>query len=334
MGKRVELPLVKPFYSTYHPQGTAGAIIGANPSVRNWFLNEAVNLRCTNWFLRGYTTPDINIVGSSWTEIPHIEDRWISMRFHKGYINAVIREMLDNGYYVYFNGVDDFYVDGKSWYKERHFDHDGMICGYDQENKTYCLYAYDSKWLYSKFWTPQRAFNLGRKKSKHTDFFDQYIYGLKVKDDVVTFSPQKALERIEEYLDSSFEKYPTEGDKTVYGIVVQDYIVMYLQRLYDGSIPYERMDRRVFRLIWEHKRGMLERIERIEQALELEPVFSRRYEPLVKQAHTMRMVYAVHHKKRRDSVLPVIQKQLEELSKEEKIILGELLKKAKGVEQV
>jgi hypothetical protein len=94
------------------------------------------------------------------------------------------------------------------------------------------------------------------------------------------------------------------------------------------------MDRRVFRLIWEHKRGMLERIERIEQALELEPVFSRRYEPLVKQAHTMRMLYAVHHKKRRDSVLPMIQKQLEELSKEEKIILGELLKKAKGVEQV
>jgi hypothetical protein len=46
------------------------------------------------------------------------------------------------------------------------------------------------------------------------------------------------------------------------------------------------------------------------------------------------MLYAVHHKKRRDSVLPVIQKQLEELSKEEKIILGELLKKAKGVEQV
>lgn len=334
MGKRVELPLVEPLYSTYHPQGTAGAIVGANPSVRNWFLNEAVNLRCTNWFLRGYTTPNINIVGSSWTEIPHIEDRWISMRFHKGYINAVIREMLDNGYYVYFNGVDDFYVEGKSWYGERHFDHDGMICGYDQENKTYCLYAYDANWLYSKFWTPQRAFNLGRKKSKHTGFFDQYIYGLKVKDDIVKFEPHTALQRIEEYLDSSFEKYPTEGDKTVHGIVVQDYIVMYLQRLYDGSIPYERMDRRVFRLIWEHKRGMLERIERIEQALGLEPVFSRRYEPLVKQADTMRILYAVHHKKRRDSVLPVIQKQLEALSKEEKVILEELLKKAKGVEQV
>ena len=330
MGKRVELPLVEPFYSTYHPQGTAGAIIGANPTVRNWFLNEAVNLRCTNWFLRGYTTPDINIVGSSWTEIPHIEDRWISMRFHKGYINAVIREFLDNGYYVYYNGVDDFYVEGKGWYKERHFSHDGTICGYDQENKTYCLYAYDTNWQFNKFWTSQRSFNLGREKSWHTGFFEQYIYGLKVKDDIVAFEPNTALQRIEEYLDVPYEINPTEGDKTVYGIVVQDYIVLYLQRLYDGSIPYERMDRRVFRLIWEHKRGMLERIERIEQALELEPEFSRHYAPLVKQADAMRTLYAIHHRKRRDSVLPAIQKQLAVLSKEEMTILGELLEKAKG----
>ena len=116
----------------------------------------------------------------------------------------------------------------------------------------------------------------------------------------------------------------------MYGIAVQDYIVMYLQRLYDGSIPYERMDRRVFRLIWEHKRGMLERIERIEQALELEPEFSRYYAPLVKQADAMRTLYAIHHSTRRDSVLPAIQKQLAVLSKEEMIILGELLEKAKG----
>ena len=40
----------------------------------------------------------------------------------------------------------------------------------------------------------------------------------------------------------------------------------YIDKLYDGSIPYDRMDRRVFRLIWEHKKIMLERIEAMEKS--------------------------------------------------------------------
>ena len=78
------------------------------------------------------------------------------MQFMKGYIHPLIRNLLDAGYYVCFVGVDDYYVKGKSWYKERHVNHDGAICGYNQEDKTYCLYSYDSNWVYRKFWTTQK----------------------------------------------------------------------------------------------------------------------------------------------------------------------------------
>ena len=64
------------------------------------------------------------------------------------HINSMflIRSLIDNGYYVAFGGVDDYYMEGKSWYQEKHFDHDGLIVGYDQNDKTYTIYAYDQNW--------------------------------------------------------------------------------------------------------------------------------------------------------------------------------------------
>ncbi len=69
--------------------------------------------------------------------------------------------MLENGYYVLFHGVDDYYVKGKSWYKEKHFGHDGLICGVDNETKEYIIAAYDKQWIYRTFKTPQRGFAAG-----------------------------------------------------------------------------------------------------------------------------------------------------------------------------
>lgn len=256
MSKRVELPLVEPLYSTYHYQGPCTAIAVNNPTIRNWYLNERMNLTCTRKFLNGFTTPEISVTGTSWSDCPYIERSGFSSRFAKGHINRIIRRMLDEGYYVAFNNVDDYYVEGKSWYRERHFNHDGMICGYDQNDKTYCVYSYDSKWIYRKFWTSQRSFNNARVTAERQGCFSNF-YALKVKGNVVDFSPQAVYARLKEYLDSDVIKY-TE---------------------------------------------------------------------LVKDADMMRMLYASHHMKRRDSVLPVIQKMLLKLMQEERKLLGQLIKK-------
>ena len=162
MNRRVELPLLEPLYSTYHYQGPCAAIAVNNPTIRNWYLNETTDLTCNRRFLNGLTTPEITVPYSSLWDCPYFEIIGVSSHFVGGYINRIIREMLDAGYYVVFDGIDDYYVEGKSWYKERHFNHDGLICGYDMDEKTYCLYSYDSKWLYRKFWTSQHSFNAGR----------------------------------------------------------------------------------------------------------------------------------------------------------------------------
>ena len=324
MKKIVELPLIEPLYSTYQYQGPTSAIIKDNPTVRNWFLNQVMILSCNRMFLTGFTTPEIEVKDASWEECPHLEKIGFSMRFLKGYINPIIRQFLDYGYYVCFDGVDDYYVEGKSWYKKNHFDHDGMICGYDQTNKTYCIYAYDSNWIYRKFWTPQKSFNDGRKAIMKKGQYGS-LCGIKVKPDKVEFSPETTYKNLLEYLDSTFEKYPIDGDGKVYGIIVHDYIAKYIGKLFDGTIPYERMDRRIFRQIWEHKKVMQERIAVLEKTLNLNSSCSEQYQSIVSLANMLRMLYASHHMKRRDSILPVLQQKILLLRQTEEELLHDFM---------
>ena len=327
MNKHVELPLIEPLYKTYHHQGTATSIINTNQTIRNWYLNQVMNLTCSKKFLNGYTSPGITIIDSEWYSNPFFERKMFSTEFIKGYINSIIRELLNNGYYVVFHDVDDYYLKGKTWYKERHFSHDGLICGYDQNDKTYCIYAYDSNWIYQKFWISQKDFNAGINAMRKKEIFSN-IYGLKVNGNIVAFSPKIACQKLKEYLDSDIEKHPFDKEGNAYGLVVHEYIAEYVTKLYSGDIPYERMDRRVFRLIWEHKKAMLERIVCIEQSLNLTNEISEQYKLVVSDADTMRMLYASHHMKRRDSVLPIIKRKLLNLADREKELLILLVDKA------
>lgn len=325
----VELPLLEPLYQTYHYQGPATSIIKDNPSIRNWYLNEAINLKCSRKFLSGFTTPEIAVPNSSWSDTPFIEKSWSSMRFMNGYVNPIIRGMLDKGYYVGFSGVDDYYIPGKTWYKERHFNHDGLICGYNQSDKTYCVFAYDSNWVYRKFWIPQKSFNEGRIAMNQQGCYG-HLCSMKPTNELVELSIDKVLENLVKYLDSSFEKYPLDQEGDVYGVVVHNYLLEYIKKLYDGSIAYERMDRRVFRLVWEHKKAMLERIQKIDNIQPLSVSFEEKYKPIVAEANAMRMLYASHHFKRRDSVLPIICDKLSYVMCEEQKILTEFVEALEG----
>ncbi len=325
MNKIVDLPLVEPLYSTYHHQGPCTAIIKDNPTIRNWYLNQVMNLSCNRKFLSGFTTPEITIPDSSWSVNPYFDRQWCSTRFAKGHIHYIIREMLNQGYYVAFSGIDDYYIEGKSWYKERHFSHDGLICGYNKDDKTFCVYSYDSNWVYRKFWTPQKCFNQSRKAMLKKETISNFC-GLKAKGDNVAFFPETVCTKLKEYLDSDLKKYPFDGEGNVFGIVVHEFIAEYVTKLHNGSIPYERMDRRVFRLIWEHKKAMLERIHALEEALEINKRYGKQYEQIVAEADKMRMLYASHHMRRRDSVLPIIREKLLTLSVNERKILTLLVR--------
>ena len=322
--KKIELPLVEPLFSAYHNQGPSTAILVQNPSIRNYYLNNATILTCNRKFLSGFTSPELEISGTSWAYNPYFVKKWYDMQFLKGYTQIVIHNLLDSGYYVCFSGVDDYYVEGKSWYHEKHFKHDGCICGYNRENKTFCVYAYDKNWIYQKFWTPQKAFDRGRQAMFKQGKYG-YICGIKPLDTLIPFSKDAALLKINEYLDSNMERYPENAEGSVAGIVVQDYIVKYVDKLFDGSIPHDKKDRRIFRVIWEHKKAMLERLILIEEACSIDHKHSEAYKTVVREADNCRLLYATHCLKERKSVLPIVQKKLVDIKSLEQEILSSML---------
>ena len=87
------------------------------------------------------------------------------------------------------------------------------------------------------------------------------------------------------------------------------------------------MDWRVFRVIWEHKKAMLERISLVEKTLGMDSTASEQYKFLVSEADTMRILYASHYMRRRDSVLPIIKKKLLALKEKEQELLTGLVEK-------
>lgn len=323
MSRKAELPIAAPLYATYQCQIPGTAITTPNPSIRNYYYNRVTKLTCTRRFLReGFTSPELNVLDSGWVVNPHIERLSYNMRYLSSFVHRLIRDLIDEGYYIYFNGVDDYYVKGKSWYHERHFEHDGMICGYDEERKTYSIYSYDSKWICRRFETPVSAFARGMNAALENGC-DGMIYGVRAGSDEVAFSPKRALRGIREYLDSDMKSQPFDGKEYfAEGIVVQTYMRRYLDMLLDGSIPYERKDRRIFRLIWEHKNVMRDRIGMIEAALGMKGKYAEEYALLTAQAEKMRMIYASYSKRRRDDLLAELICGLEKLENDERRILS------------
>ncbi len=328
MMKKIELPLVAPLCSTFHYQGVGMAIIKDNPLILHWYLNYVIMLTCTKKFLNGFTTPELTIAGSSFTCNPNLERVYYPMRFAQGYINAVIRQCLRNGYYVYFTGVDDYYIPGKTWYKERHFEHDGLICGYDAEKKSYCLYAYDKTWVYRKFWVPCEAWEKGRKAMAKKGVHG-VICGVKPKMGDVEFIPIMAADKIKEYLRHDMKTYEANTGEDVAGVAVMYYILKYLEKLKDDTIPYERTDKRVFCLIRDHKALMLERIKKLEETLNIPVKTSHLYqEKILSEANTMHMLYASYNMRQKKSILDILQRKMRELIKAEEKILKDFVKKA------
>lgn len=327
MNKKVELPIIEPVFSTYHYQCMATAIISSNPSIRNWALNENVTMWCEKSFLWGVTTPYLTVQFSSYEENPHLEKHFFDLTDENIIFDQLVQKYMDNGYYFYFNKIDDFYLDGKTWYKERHFFHDGILCGYDQENKLYCIYAYDNRWKYTKLWIPQESFNDGIRSMRESGE-KGYLYALKPMPERVDFNPTIVVNNLKSHINTTFEVCPPTDPTGVTGLAVHDYILLYLDKLLDNSIPHERMDWRIFRVIWEHKKLMLERIERMEEALSLDSTASDLYKFIVEEANQIRLLYASYHMKRRDSLLVSIKEKLIEIKHKEKEILEKFIEKA------
>lgn len=152
------------------------------------------------------------------------------------------------------------------------------------------------------------------------------IHTIKPRQVTIELNLAEIFESIREYLGCSFRKaHVGELSTNVFGIETHEYMAMYLTMLANGDIPHERMDWRIFRQLWEHKKVMQERIAVVEKRLGAPATISEAYAEVVRQANNMRMLYAAHHIKRKDSVLPIIRKKLLVITETEFQLLSRFL---------
>lgn len=321
MNNSVSLPFKVPIFATTQGAAAAGLAMIGHPTAYNQVLNQSTSLYCTRKFISGFTTPEVSVPDSGIFTYGFMARYGVNFKYSFPHCMDIIKNMLNDGLYIYYNRVDDFYLPGKSWYGTRHIYHDGVICGYDDNDKTLSIAAYDINWLYSLIRVPQECFIKGMESAFEVGQYGTFT-GYKIRDNTIIDLDEKQIaQNIKEYLDSDFEKYPVNGEGGVRGTVVHDYLCIYLDKLLDGSIPYERMDWRALRPVWEHKKCMLERISAVEDKNGWDKSLSAAYAPIVEKANHIRMIYALYHRSRKDSMLIGIKKGLLEIKADEQKIL-------------
>lgn len=324
MNSKTELPLIKPVYSATHGQGTVTSILHSNPSIINWYLNNVMVLSVSNNDFGENFQPHVDICQSGIEDNPYIERQKILLTFLDGSVNRIIRNMINKGYYVYFGAIDDYYMQDKSGYHKDHFMHDGMICGYDQNNKTYSVYAYDSEMQYRIFRLPQICFERARKSTEKMGACG-FITAMKPMQVKIDFDPYIIKTRLQEYLDPPLINNNLEVNSTAYGIITHKYLIKYLDIILNDNYNITLEDLKSFKMIMEHKTLMFERIKKIEAYFQMDNTVSSGYKNIVTDAEKLWNMCLYSFAKTNKSKLPTMKLILERIDNYENKLLSPLI---------
>lgn len=325
--KKVELKISEPMFSCFHSIASAGIAASINETSDNWYFNNTIQWHFNRKFLLGYTGFNLRVVKNQVYDNDILTTSDFYIYNICDCVIPLIKNLINEKIYVFISGIDDYCVKNKCWYQKRHFRHNGLIVGYDDTDDTFICMGYNENWVYTTFKTPQKCIEDGYISAilGGRDYF--CLTGLKHTWKTIELDTALISKNLKEYLDSDIEKYPVNQKGMAYGVVAYDYIIMYLEKLMSKEIEHQHLDRRIFRMLWEHKRCMLLRIQAIEKKYGWNNSLSEKYEPIVTKANTIRNMYAMHCQTFSISLLKRIIKIIPEIKKTEIEILKELTQK-------
>ncbi len=331
MNKSRELPIAIPEYNTYGHQIITTAVFAANPSLKNWSLNRLPLLRCNPDFLLGLgNSPEVFVSRSGYQDSRQLERKFLSLKFLGQSFHESIRAMIDEDYYVFFFNMDDSMIRKKNKSHSNIFFRMGVICGYNQNEKTYSMLSCDENRNHKVIKVPQKWLKIPKEERIDSRTFPA-LCAIRPKDITVKLNVREIYTTLKQYLDEAEETYPPfVSASKVYGSIVHDYIALYLLFIAQRQIPYEQIDTRVFRQVWEHKAGMLERLIVVEDALCLDHRISDDYQEIVEEAKQMNELYLSCCAKKSSKMLLDLREQLLEFSKKERSLLAAFIIKMEG----
>lgn len=259
-----ELPYIEPRFKTFNYLGINGVVANNYKDIENWYFNNCIQWQCS---LNSDNNLNLSITSlSPHTTMDMIEKIFFDECVETVYFDDVVHSLIDNKYYINLWGIDDFYIYDSLNYKERHFYHDGMILGYDDKRDEYLYASYSKRKQFEKYFTSKTGVRKGISSTYITN--GASFCGIKVKENYKSTELDLNIIRkgINEYL------YPDSDSNCSYGIDVYKEIINYVESIWKINTI---LDIRIFRMIKEHKKCMIDRINSLSK---IEIKYSEIYE--------------------------------------------------------
>ena len=319
------LPFEISMIETYHCDAFIMGIIQSYNSVKQLSSNYYINMHCVR--SREMKKLDIQYVHSLWGEMWEEGAAELNLfqfkNFNKKTLIEFLRERLDSNSYVLFYEVDEYYLSYSEKYKKQHFRHDLYIYGY--EDDYFYVLAYSNKKLQTiKVKSCEIANSVLKTKLDDVDDFCSFriAQSAKVKTDL------KHIACIME--DYYLARTRSEDNDLAFGIEVFSCIIGCLEDyIHKNVYSEEKFDLRIFRMMWEHKKIMNNRIGVLNAQFNFDSEIMFELKDIVEQAYVafqLAIKYTVNRKHTSEYLIKII-KIYKELEIRERTLYPKIVKR-------
>ena len=319
----IQLPYQTPIYSALHYFACPGVAAKQNPTCDTWYYNCTVALN-GHYDCYPHQEPSfmVYLEAGDITHIPFLERTSINTLFIKHCSIDLIRSMIQEGFYVYFGGIDDFYVEGKQGYQTTHRAHDGMVSGINDENKTLTLIAYDINQKFQPFTTSQHGFEKGLQEMLDHETIGE-LWAIKANQTRYTLDMQAIIDALQKYLNPPHcSLHKDLFSRTWHGIETYDGLISCFEMKKQREIE---LGHPAMMLFWEHKKCMLHRMIQIETTLHMDHPYSAAYQEIVSYLERLRYLYLKYTVSMQNGILESLQTKLKLLKIQEAEILSRFI---------
>ena len=306
-----------------------------------WFHSNYIQLHCPQNFQNAshnrtakfnfYRRPDQRISFSPHLKVQFLE-RDLIFKTSKDIMPFLIA-CIDKSYYVQPT-VDEYFLPDSPAYQKRHFVHETLIYGYD--NQTFCGIGYNKYGDYAAYHV---GFSELKQAIMHADLTGHYDPdGLRLfkYDPHVQYDFDIHLVR-EQLTDFLYARNTSERFRMVanpsdgaYGFATYPRLKSYVESF---LVPPFSFDIRPVHILWEHKKCMFSRLKYMETRgyLKVKDRFSVQYDELTQKIGMLRMMLLKFKKTRHEALIHRVLSNLDEIADMEQSLLQDLLKKLKAV---
>lgn len=306
--------------ATYNSISFVQSIILAHSNLKNELYNSYINLICRY-------SDDLKSVGMTFLDVAWEDFRLrglVNMELYsvsyirEGNIASFIKERIEHDYYVLLYKIDEFYLPYSEFYQKGHYMHDTYIYGYENDDFLVMAFTKNNK--------------LERVSVKQKEIEDG-LYSAWLQDQGLGFCSlqvnnfiRKRLnikqigDSLYNYLNGKDNKGNNSSDFTAYGLQVYDLIKSFLNNyiILDNKVG---LDIRVFRTLWEHKKLMKLRIEKIGEVYDIDNQYHIEAEELERKAQALFFALIKYYKTYDIDIIKRAVLILDDIKEKEKVII-------------